>query len=100
MSLYRVYTQTEGDESVSERLVEADCIEEARCKAVGNVKGQNTGKPGKTQAESQAGTRILAVKKCGKNGVLTINRFPLAVVEALMQPDEEEPEEEDDPTEE
>ena len=90
MTLYRVYTHTEGDESVSERLVEADSAKEAREKAIGNVKDQNPGKPGKTQAESQADTRVLAVKKAGKNGVLTINRFPLAVVEALMNPDENE----------
>ncbi len=95
MSLYRVYTHTAGDESVSERLVEADSAKDARDKAVANVKDQNQGKGGKTQAEAQAETRVLAVKKCGKNGVLTINRFPLAVVEALMQPDDEDVEPKD-----
>lgn len=95
MSLYRVYTHTTGDESVSERLVEADSANDARDKAIANVKDQNQGKGGKTQAEAQADTRVLAVKKCGKNGVLTINRFPLAVVDALMHPDEEEDEAED-----
>lgn len=90
MALYRVYTHTEGDESVSERLVEAESVREASDKAIGNVKDQNLGKPGKTQAESQANTRVLAVKKCGKNGVLTINRFPLAVAEAFMEPDAED----------
>ena len=89
MALYRVYTHTEGDESVSERIVEANSAKEAQEKAIGNVKDQNPGKPGKSQAESQADTRVLAVKKAGKNGVLTINRFPLAVVEALMHPDED-----------
>jgi len=92
MSLYRVYTHTEGDESVSERVVEANSAKDAHAKAIANVKDQNLGKGGTTQAEAQANTRVLAVKKCGKNGVLTINRFPLAVVEALMQPDEEEEE--------
>ncbi len=96
MSLYRVYTHTEGDESVSERLVEAASVGEAESKAIGNVKDQNPGKPGKSQAESQAGTRVLAVKRCGKNGVLTINRFPLAVVEALMHPDLEDSDEDED----
>ena len=95
MSLYRVYTHTEGDESVSERVVEAGSIIEASNKAIANVKDQNPGKGVKTQAEAQADTRVLAVKKCGKNGVLTINRFPLAVVEAFMEPDVEEDEGED-----
>lgn len=103
MTLYRVYTQTVGDKSVSERIVEANSIGEARDKAVGNVKGQNPGKGDKSQAESQADTRVLAAKRCGKNGVLTINRFPLAVVDMLMHPhqgEEDEGGEEDEEDEE
>jgi hypothetical protein len=78
--LWRVFTYTEGDESVSERIVAAPTAKEAKLLAVMNVKAQNLGKGHNTEAEARANTRILAAKKCGKDGVLTINRFPVAVV--------------------
>jgi hypothetical protein len=97
MALYRVFTHTEGDKSVSERLVEAGSKTEAREKAIANVKDQNPGKGNKTQEEAQADTRVLAVRKCGKKGVLTINRFPIAVVESwISQNDDDEGEDDED----
>ena len=62
MSLYRVYTHTAGDESVSERVVEADSANHARDKAIANVKDQNQGKGGKTQAEAQAAANAVRAR--------------------------------------
>jgi hypothetical protein len=79
--LWRVYTYTEGDECVSERIVAAANQKDASVLAVLNVKAQNMGKGHNTETEARANTKVLAVKKAGKDGVLTINRFPLAVVQ-------------------
>jgi hypothetical protein len=83
MPLYRVFTHTKGDESVSERVVEAGSEDEARNKAIANVKAQNLGKGEKTQPEAQGDTEVLSVHLCGKNGVLTINRIPLSIIQDL-----------------
>ncbi len=81
--LYRVFTHTSGDESITERLVSADSVDEAEAKAIGNVKAQNLGKGDTAQATSQANTTILSVKECGKQGVLAINRLPLTSISAI-----------------
>lgn len=83
MELWRVYTKTEGDESMTERLVSAKDKKEAREKALENVKAQNLGKGENSQAASQANTTVLAVKKAGKNGVLCTSRIPLSVLDSL-----------------
>lgn len=83
MDLWRVYTQTEGDESVTERLVCAKDKKEAADKAINNVKAQNLGRGDTSQQQSKFNTSVLAVKKCGKDGVLCTSRFPVAVIDAL-----------------
>lgn len=83
--LWRVYTHTKGDESVTERLVSAKNAKEAEANALSNVKAQNLGKGDTSQEESIANTTVLTVKKAGKNGVLTVNRFPVAAVEAMLK---------------
>lgn len=84
MELWRVYTHTAGDESVTERLVAATTDEEAKKKAKLNVKSQNLGKGDKSVEQSRNDTKVLFAKKCGKDGVIMMNRIPLAVVEGLM----------------
>lgn len=79
--LWRVYTYTEGDECVSERIVAANNEHDARTLAILNVKAQNMGKGYNSEQEARANTRVLSVRKAGKGGVLTINRFPVAVVQ-------------------
>lgn len=81
--LFRVYTLTEGDHSVSERFVSADTEASARHQALLNVKAQNTGKGLKASGESKAQTRILSCSEAGVNGVVTTHRIPVrAWVEA------------------
>lgn len=83
MDLWRVYTQTEGDESVTERLVAAKDKKEAGEKALNNVKAQNLGKGDTSQQQSKFNTTVLAVKKAGKDGVLCTTRFPTSVLNAM-----------------
>lgn len=78
LKLYRVYTHTQGDESITERLVSATGADDAQSKALTNVKAQNVGKGRTDQEDSQNNTTILSIKECGRNGVLCTNRFPLS----------------------
>ncbi len=82
--LFRVFTHTTGDESVTERLVSAANSEEASANALANVKAQNLGKGTISQSESQDNTTILSVKECGKNGVLAINRIPFSSIASIV----------------
>ena len=81
--LFRVYTHTLGDESITERLVAADSKKEAEANALDNVKAQNLGKGNTSQASSKGNTTVLSSRECGKHGVLATNRIPVASL-ALM----------------
>jgi len=87
--LWRVYSHTDGDESVSERIVTAASSVEAEKKAILNIGAQNIGKGLTDQATSQKNTHILCCKKAGKDGVLTINRIPVAAIQAMKGYDPE-----------
>lgn len=81
--LFRVFTHTSGDESITERIVAAENAQDAQVHALKNVKAQNLGKGLTAQAESQRNTTILSVKECGKNGVLCTGRMPLTSLSAI-----------------
>lgn len=84
MKLFRVYTHTLGDKSITERLVAAATEAEARISALANVKAQNLGKGCTSQEDSQNNTTILSVKECGRDGVLATNRIPVASIESIF----------------
>lgn len=84
MKLFRVYTHTSGDESITERLVGAVDEAEASKLAILNVKAQNLGKGLKDESLSRENTSILSVKECGKGGVLCTNRFPIKAISELF----------------
>ena len=81
--LFRVFTATEGDTSITERLVCADDDAGARVAAIANVKSQNPTKGDTKPKTSKENTTILSVKECGKHGVLVINRIPLSSLSAI-----------------
>ena len=83
MKLYRVYTLTQGDTAVTERLVAADDDKQAAAQAVGNVKAQNPTKGLTSVSESQANTVVLSVREAGSDGVLCVSRIPVNAIEVI-----------------
>lgn len=81
--LYRVWRHTEGDESMHEIIVVATSPEEAKENALGHVKATNPGKPGRTQEESKALTKVLSVKRVGHKTCLEFSKVPVAAIKAI-----------------
>ncbi|QUP56264.1 hypothetical protein GO998_21425 (plasmid) [Ralstonia syzygii] len=79
-SLYRVQVYTEGHPHISEMIVTADSKESAADVAIGHVKEANPDK-GRPIHISQNNSKVLHVKKAGKNGAMVINKTP---VDAFM----------------
>jgi hypothetical protein len=81
--LFRVWRHTEGDESMHEIVVVASSPEEAKENALAHVKATNPGKPGRTQEESKALTKVLSVKPVRHKTCLEISQVPVAAIKAI-----------------
>lgn len=84
MQLFRVLTNTLGDQSVHEHIVMAEDENDAANIAVGNVKGNNPFKGLNPTAVSQGNTRVLSVQRTVKPNCLEVHTFPLAMARDLI----------------
>jgi hypothetical protein len=84
MQLFRVMTNTIGDQSVHEYIVMADDESDAANIAVGNVKGNNPFKGLNPIEVSQGNTRVLSVQRTIKPNCIEINTFPLSMARDLI----------------
>lgn len=76
--LFRVYVKTLDHPHISEMMVSAPDAETASRRALGHVKEANPEK-GRSLAESQRNSVVVAVKEAGKNGCIVTNKIPTAV---------------------
>ncbi|MCL9851997.1 hypothetical protein RSP673_005890 [Ralstonia solanacearum P673] len=87
-NLYRVQVYTEGHPHISEMIVTAESQESAADVAIGHVKEANPEK-GRPMHVSQNNSKVLHVKKAGKNGAMVINKTPvdafMAVSKAVLK---------------
>jgi len=90
--LFKVYVQTLDHPHVSEMIVSAPDAEIASTRALSHVKATNPEK-GRSLAESQRNSVVVAVKEAGKNGCIVTNKIPTAVftgiANSLGETDEE-----------
>ena len=82
--LYRVYLHTKDDESVRECIVTAPNETEAAARAIRHVNDSNLGKSGRSQADAQALTLVLAVTPTSKPHCLVIHSFPAAAMRQMV----------------
>ena len=82
--LYRVYLHTKDDESVREYIVTAPNETEATERAIRHIKESNLGKSGRSQADAQALTSVLAVTPTSKPHCLMIHSFPAAAMRQMV----------------
>lgn len=83
LRLYRVWRNTEGDESAHEIVVMATSVADAGIKAKAHVKSTNPGSGTRPRAVSQSLTTILSVKPVGDKHCLEISTVPLAALQAI-----------------
>lgn len=76
--LFRVYVKTLDHPHISEMMVSAPDAATASKRALGHVKEANPEK-GRSLAESQRNSVVVAVKEAGKNGCIVTNKIPTAV---------------------
>lgn len=90
--LFRVYVNTLDHPHISEMIVSAPDADTASIRALGHVKAANPEK-GRSLAESQRNSVVVAVKEAGKNGCIVTNKIPAAVftdiANSLDETDEE-----------
>ncbi|MGF6764810.1 hypothetical protein P3T24_005144 [Paraburkholderia sp. GAS33] len=89
--LYKAYVKTLDHPHVLEMIVSAPSEEAAATKALGHVKEANPEK-GRSLAESQKNSVVLAVKAAGKNGCIVTNKLPLVVFEKISKSIKKAPE--------
>ncbi|WP_157661886.1 hypothetical protein [Burkholderia ubonensis] len=82
--LYKAYVKTLDHPHVLEMIVSAPDEEAATRKALSHVKEANPEK-GRSLAESQKNSVVLAVKAAGKNGCIVINKLPLVIFEEISK---------------
>jgi hypothetical protein len=90
--LFRVYVKTLDHAHISEMMVSAPDEDSASARALRHVKAANPEK-GRSLAESQRNSVVVAVREAGKKGCIVSNRIPVAIFDeiakSLDQPDED-----------
>lgn len=80
--LFKVYVRTLDHPHISEMMVCAPDEEIAAERALGHVKAANPEK-GRSLAESQRNSVVVAIKEAGKNGCIVTHKLPVAVFESI-----------------